>query len=93
MPRAEVRMDDGSGKMLKTENLEPHEPLASNGVHSQFEPGQRVRIKGLQSRADLNGSAGSIVGWDEAEGRWKVWISAASVRSIGITGCVWLQRS
>merc|ERR1719491_2876756 len=64
-----VRMDDGSGKLLKPLNLEADTQLAPNIA---FKPGDKVRIARLNARADLNGLEGSITGWQESEERWKV---------------------
>lgn len=74
--RWKVRMQDGTGKLLKTENLEIigttarlFPPTATNDA---FKPGLRVRVKGLQSRPDLNGQGGSVLEPVNYQGRWKV---------------------
>eukprot|EP00439_Symbiodinium_sp_Y106_P019268 s541_g2.t1 len=34
--------------------------------------GQRVRVRGLIERSELNGRLGEVAGWDDVEERWKV---------------------
>ena len=37
-----------------------------------FAAGTRVRIKGIQSQPQLNGTPGTLVSFDDEKGRWKV---------------------
>jgi len=85
--RWKVRMTgDGSGKMLKSENLElcspdaleedrspvvPFDP-ASARMEQEIKPGMAVRVRGLKARPELNGSEGTVLEWHEVHGRWKV---------------------
>jgi len=84
--RWKVRMEDGSGKMFKTENLKPHDAPATALPSSPSQPaapresgeagasplgeGMRVRICGVESRPELNGMLGTLVQF--SEGRWQV---------------------
>jgi len=59
-----------------------------------FTGGQQVILVGLAGRADLNGSAGTLIGWDSGAGRWKVNISEGSsageklnVRPVNLQPC------
>ncbi|CAE8656835.1 unnamed protein product [Polarella glacialis] len=76
--RWKVRMDDGSGMMFKSDNLELVNASlqAAGSANGPFavplRPGSRVSVQGLKARPDLNGSTGTLVEWDDAEGRWKV---------------------
>merc|ERR1719482_268387 len=85
--RWRVRLQDGTGKMLKSLNLQVvaatqmasvslpsafAAPPPAAGDSTQFTPGQRVRIAHLQARPELNGLEGTIVQWDVAEERWRI---------------------
>ena len=37
--------------------------------------GSRVRLEKLERRPELNGSLGTVVGWDSVEERWQVKLS------------------
>lgn len=92
-----VLMSDGSGKSVKPEDLSPlvgispaggagssnPEAVASPSTASAaFHPGDRVRIAGLRSRADLNGQSGEIVEFVVADGRWRVWMDDGTGKSL-----------
>jgi len=82
--RWKVRLDDGSGKLLKEANLEscgPGENLPSGPGRSSskptlpprhFDPQDRVQVVGLQTQPSLNGCLGTILEWDADQERWKV---------------------
>ncbi|CAE8656836.1 unnamed protein product [Polarella glacialis] len=66
--RWKVRMDNGSGKMFKSRNLEvcgeaPAQVASQEAQCSAavgIEAGARVRVGGLKSRAELNGCLGTV---------------------------------
>jgi len=78
--RWKVRLDDGSGKMLRPLNLETvpvthlsdvadvSPPPVANG----WQPGSRVCVDGLKTQPHLNGQLGTLVEWDDRQERWKV---------------------
>jgi hypothetical protein len=68
--RWKVRLDDGTGKMLKPTNMEMASQRAAD--RNKFVAGQRVRVIGLEERTELNGQEGVVVAFDESESRWKV---------------------
>lgn len=76
--RWKVRMDDGTGKMFKTQNMTALEPQLARAVEegsgAALTPGCRVRVVGVKAQPHLNGSCGSVVEWDLAELRWRVWM-------------------
>eukprot|EP00929_Paragymnodinium_shiwhaense_P115200 TRINITY_DN8390_c0_g1_i1.p1 TRINITY_DN8390_c0_g1~~TRINITY_DN8390_c0_g1_i1.p1 ORF type:complete len:1680 (-),score=385.42 TRINITY_DN8390_c0_g1_i1:11-5050(-) len=51
-------------------------------VDASIAPGSQVRILGLQARPELNGSAGTVVHFVAAEGRWKVKLSDDSMLGV-----------
>jgi len=55
--------------------------------------GQRVTFVGLVLRADLNGTQGTVTGWDSATGRYIVtaWDSAAAEEIVGQFRCECLE--
>lgn len=67
--RWQVRMDDQTGKLLKTEHLEV---LGGEEAPPVFREGARVRVHSLKARPDLNGLDGTLAGFEEGEQRWRV---------------------
>lgn len=67
--RWQVRMDDQTGKLLKTEHLEV---LGGEEAPPVFRDGARVRVHSLKARPDLNGLDGTLAGFEEGEQRWRV---------------------
>ncbi|CAE8651235.1 unnamed protein product, partial [Polarella glacialis] len=51
---------------------EPNEAEMKSLDGQLIEPGKWVRIEGLVSRTDLNGSEGRVVAWDSTERRWRL---------------------
>jgi len=74
--RWKVRLDDGSGKLLKTTNLRLVDPLVVQRVEDLssdgMRAGTRVRVAGLKTQTQLNGHTGTLVEWDSEQERWKV---------------------
>eukprot|EP00746_Dinoflagellata_sp_MGD_P139296 gnl/MRDRNA2_/MRDRNA2_72776_c0_seq1.p1 gnl/MRDRNA2_/MRDRNA2_72776_c0~~gnl/MRDRNA2_/MRDRNA2_72776_c0_seq1.p1 ORF type:complete len:898 (+),score=169.74 gnl/MRDRNA2_/MRDRNA2_72776_c0_seq1:368-2695(+) len=84
--RWQVRLDAGSGMLLKAANLEdltdqglqdPNSLLVSpdpklQDLNPHLKPGIRVRCHGLEAFSNLNGVEGVLVEFDVAKERWKV---------------------
>lgn len=82
--RWQVCMDDGSGKLLKQSSMRVVVPEAGSGVLPtcavsssiaapvSLAPASRVQIIGLRAQPYLNGQLGTVVEWDDAEGRWRL---------------------
>jgi len=69
-----VFADDGSKGRLRPAHLrpEPPPPRRGHGTTAGFRCGCRVRIRGLTSRPELNGSRGTLEEFVAEEGRWKL---------------------
>jgi hypothetical protein len=79
--RWKVQLEDGSGKLLKPENVciksgyrcedaaGGHRLVPSNG---ELSPGMRVCIHGLLINKSTNGECGTTSSWDAEEQRWRV---------------------
>eukprot|EP00927_Polykrikos_kofoidii_P005184 TRINITY_DN12068_c0_g1_i1.p1 TRINITY_DN12068_c0_g1~~TRINITY_DN12068_c0_g1_i1.p1 ORF type:complete len:1395 (+),score=291.46 TRINITY_DN12068_c0_g1_i1:614-4186(+) len=85
--RWKVRMDEGSRLLLKAQNIEAldvsaHMCGACGG--DPLKPGSRVRVRGLVMRPEMNGHTGSLVGFDEAEGRWRVRMDDGSGKTLRV---------
>merc|ERR1719428_1976655 len=54
----------------------------------RLKSGMRVRVAGLQAKPELNGQEGSLLEFNEQEGRWQVWMHDGSGKLLRPTNLV-----
>jgi len=73
-----VNLDDGSEKLLRTQNLQP----AADKQHAELRVGASVRLVGLQAAPELNGKLATCVSWSAQRGRWLVRIEGGEEKNV-----------
>jgi hypothetical protein len=69
--------DEGAATVNSGEGAEEHSMGGGAPASPEIAVGGRVRIDGLSSRADLNGTVATVLSFDDAAGRWAVRCEAA----------------